>query len=209
MKSSSCMSFIRRHISFMKKNEVFTTGDCLVYGKRSNVDNALFQCVRSGLIVRLARGVFTRRSCDIYYPSAIEMAKIKALRFGKELLIHGADVAARFKMQPHGNCEPTFYVDGSTSRFIYRGTVIHLKKACKKRMHMPDDRAGLAIRALWHKGKKYVAQHGIHAVASLWDMRVEKDKIYRAKAWMPAWLGDHFLTSQYMGRFGPDKCVAF
>jgi hypothetical protein len=192
----------------MKEGQIFTTRDCLIYGKRSNVDNTLFRLVRLGVIKRLTRGVFTRRTSNIAYPSTFEMATIKAQAFGKKLLSHGADTAAKYKLLPKANEEPTFYVDGSSSRFSYRGQYINLKKASKKCMHMPDDHAGLAIRALWHIGKDQVLQQGVTKLGCLWDTRAEKEKIYRAKAWMPSWLGDHFLSNQYVGPFGPGKTIA-
>ena len=182
MSKNSCLSFIRRHISNMKDGQIFTTRDCLIYGKRSNVDHALFKCVRSGIIVRLTRGVFTRFTSDLQLPSFFEIATIKAKAFGKEILTHGADTAAKYQMIAKGNEEPTFYVDGSSSCFLYHGSYIHLKKASKKRMHMPDDKAGLAIRALWHMGKEKMFQHFIDKVAILWNTRAERDKIYRGKA---------------------------
>jgi hypothetical protein len=207
MSKNSCLSFIRRHISFMKEGQIFTTRDCLIYGKRSNVDTALFKCVRAGFIKRLTRGVFTRWTGKSTYPSAMEMAKIKAKAFGKELLIHGADTAAKYNLIAKANKNPTFFVDGSTSRFLYRGTYVYLKKACKKRMHMPDDKAGLAIRALWHLGDRK-PQKAIKKLECLLNTRAEKEKIYKGKAWMPAWLGDHFLTEQYVGPFGFGKTIA-
>jgi hypothetical protein len=208
MSRKSCLSFIRRHISNMKDGQIFTTRDCLIYGKRSNVDNALFKMVRECVIIRLTSGVFTRWTSNFTYPSALELAIIKARAFGKQLLTHGADTAAKCKMIAKGNKEPTFYVDGSSSRFRYRRTYVYLKKASKKRLYMPDDNTGLAIRGLWHAGREKIWLDGVHKVAHLLNTRAEMEKVYRGKAWMPAWLGDHFLTAQYVGPFGPGKSIA-
>jgi hypothetical protein len=207
MAINSCLTFIRRHISFLKKDEIFTTRDCLVYGKRSSVDNALCALVNAGTIKRITRGVFVRPSKDFVWPSAEEVAIIKASAFGKKLLIHGADTASKHGLLPQGNEMPTYYVDGSSSRFRYRGQYINLRKASRKRMQLADDNAGLAIRALWHLGEQNVGRKEILQVAFLWNTRVEREKIYRGKAWMPAWLGDFFLTNEYMGPFGPGRSI--
>jgi len=203
MSKQSCLSFIRRHISRLKEGQIFTTRDCLIYGKRSNVDNALFRCVRGGVIIRIARGVFVRRTSNFTPPSPLEIAIIKARSFGKELLTHGADTCAKYKLIPSGNDQPTYYVDGCTSRFFYQGNYINFRRASKKRMRLLDDRAGLAIRALWHIGKKTIQQIHIDKLDRLWNIRVEKEKIFTGKAWMPSWLGDRFLTTQYVGPYGP------
>jgi hypothetical protein len=208
MSQSDCLSYICRHISKLKPGQIFTTRDCLMYGKRSEVDNSLFKLVKQTNIIRLTNGVFARWTSNFQRPTFIEIAKIKAKAFGKQLLIHGADTAAKYSLVSSGNAKPTFYIDGSSSRFRYGDTYVHLKKACKKKMHMPDDKAGLAIRALWHIGERKLMPSLIRKVAPLWDTRAERDKIYRGKAWMPAWLGDKFLTNQYVGPYAPAPITA-
>ena len=105
-------------------------------------------------------------------------------------------------MIPKGNEDPTYFVDGSSSAFLYRGQYIYLKKACQKRMQMPDDNAGLALRAIWHLGKDKANESTIQKIARLWGPRVELEKIYRGKAWMTGWIGDLFMTDRYFGPFG-------
>jgi len=198
MKSLSCLSFIMRHIANLKDGEIFTTRDCLKYGLRANVDYALYRAVKKQIIVRLARGVFTRNTKNYPKPSHFEMAIIKARAFGKVILKHGKDTAARLDIEADGNPEPTYYVDGSSSRFFYQKTYINLKKACKKRMHIPDDRVGLALRALWHKGKEWVRFNGVDFVFSSWSTRADKEKIHANKAWIPSWLADYFENDVYL-----------
>ena len=94
MKDTSCLSYIRRHVSNLLDGQIFTTRDCLKYGTRQNVDNALYRCVKERWIIRISRGVFTRYSSKFEFPSFAEIARIKAEAFGKKLLAHGADLAA-------------------------------------------------------------------------------------------------------------------
>ena len=196
----SCRSFIQRYISTLPEGQVFTTRDCLVYGTRATVDKALQRFVRLEQIIRLARGVFVRNIGNIKIPTMLEMAIIKAKAFGKELRIHGMDTASIHKLVEAGNQEPTYYVDGSTSSFAYQGRQIHLKKASKKRMMMSDSNAGRAIRALWAIGRKAIRWSHLDKISHLWHSNnEEKQKIYLAKAWMPAWLGDFFPPTRYLG----------
>jgi hypothetical protein len=156
----------------------------------------------------LARGVFTRRTNNFVFPSAFEIAMAKAQAFAKRLLIHGVDIAAKHKLIPAGNPEHTYYVDGSTSRFKYLKEYINLRKLSRKMMQLSDDPAGLTIRALCSLGRRGIKQDQIDKLDSLWNTRVEREKIYRGKAWMPAWLGDRFPTEFYYGPFGPAQSVA-
>jgi hypothetical protein len=128
------------------------------------------------------------------------MAQIKAKAFGKELRIHGKDTAAQQGLTPEANEETTFFVDGSSSSFVYRRRRIHLKKCSKKMMTMQDSKAGLAIRALRCVGIKAFDYSFIEKIAHFWHSNnQEKEKIYRSKPWMPAWLGDFFPPYTYLG----------
>ncbi len=58
----SCPSFVRRFISTLPANQVFTTRECLNLGTRACVDKALQKLVKTGFILRqLTGGVFVRR----------------------------------------------------------------------------------------------------------------------------------------------------
>jgi len=198
-----CASYIHRFISMLDDGQVFTTRDCLIFGTRDCVDKALQKLVKANFITRLARGVFARFSGAKNLPSFREIAIIKARAFGKELRVHGLDTAANNNLIKAGNEQPTYYVDGSSSSFVYfdKGR-IHLKKASKKRVKMTDSKAGLAIRALWVIGKKEITHEHISKISHYWhSSREEMQKILLSKAWMPAWLGDKF---QPTAAYGPD-----
>jgi hypothetical protein len=196
----SCPSYVRRFVSTLSEGQVFTTRDCLILGKRANVDKALQKLVKTKAIVRLARGVFIRCIGTIKLPSMHEMAKIKAKAFGKNLRIHGKDTAAMQGLMPDENEEHTFYVDGSTSSFQYRGCKINLKRCSRKRMTIEDTRAGLAIRALWAVGRRNVNYSLVEKISHFWHSNnIEKQAIYHSKAWMPSWLGDFFPPTTYLG----------
>ncbi len=196
----SCPSYINRFISLLPDGQVFTTRECLNLGVRASVDKALQKFVKTGFIVRLTRGVFVRSFGLTKLPTILEIATIKAKSFGKDLRIHGQDTAAEHKLTPQGNQEHTYYVDGSTSSFWYRGRRILMKKCSRKSMRMEDSNAGLAIRALWSMRKENVDLLLINKISRLWQSsREEKQKIMLSKAWMPAWLGDFFPPGSYLG----------
>ncbi len=71
-------TFIRRHIFQLPAGQLFATRHLLAYGSRAAVDQALYRLVRSGVIVRLARGVFVRQEAGAGLPSALQVAAVKA-----------------------------------------------------------------------------------------------------------------------------------
>jgi len=201
MRDKSCLSYVRRHISNLVDGQIFTTRDCLKYGTRQNVDNALYKCVKDGLIIRIVPGVFTRRSSNFEFPSYLEIARIKACAFGKKLLDHGADLAAKLRLPTIANQDPVFYVNGSSSKFQYRGVTIFLTKASNKRMRLRDDNVGQALRALWHAGKDVVTNRLIDKAVTFITFRANKEKVILNKAWLPSWLADHFQVNHYIGPY--------
>ncbi|MBS2010925.1 MAG: hypothetical protein JST01_27990 [Cyanobacteria bacterium SZAS TMP-1] len=203
MNTSIWVRNLRRHINCMLPGQIFTTREMLIYGPRSVVDHFLYRNVRDGLLVRLARGVFTRNIGVVRFPSPAEIAEIKARAFGKELRKHGADSGAQLGLVNAGNAHPTFYVDGSSSSFRYGSRTITLKRAARKRMRLADDRAGLFIRALWYCGRKNVNADLVEKLMGSWGHWTERKTIYSSKAWMPSWLGDLFLTERNFGPFSP------
>jgi len=75
-------SDIRRHIFGLPARQPFSTRDCLVYGKRSAVDQELYRLVKNGEIRRLARGLFVRDQKIEF--SVFEIANLKAQAFGRK-----------------------------------------------------------------------------------------------------------------------------
>jgi hypothetical protein len=130
-------------------------------------------------------------------PSPLNVARVKARGFGKNLVEHGADLAQENGFITQGNEQPTFYVNGGNSSFRYGPVVVKMKSSSNKRMQMKDTPTGQAVRALWHLGidgcntdlvEKAVARAGTK------DIRRE---LVLSKAWMPAWLANFFPTTGY------------
>jgi hypothetical protein len=193
----SCTANINRHIHLTPIGLMFTTRDCLKYGARSAVDKALKRCVDNGLIVRLTSGVFMRMDGKTPMPSALNLAKVKAKAFGKNLVEHGADLAHEQGFILKGNQQPTFHVNGGNSSFRYGAFRIRLRSSSNKRMQMKDTPTGQAVRALWHLGSDICGiQHVEKAVIRINRPDVRRELVL-SKAWMPAWLAEFFPTEGY------------
>ncbi|HEY9712363.1 MAG TPA: hypothetical protein V6C72_02770, partial [Chroococcales cyanobacterium] len=65
-----------RKIQNARPDELMTTRDFLIYESRNNVDQFLFHCVRKRILVRWARGVFSKD--PMQPPSIRKLAEVKA-----------------------------------------------------------------------------------------------------------------------------------
>jgi len=186
------ITFIRRFIFMLEKGRLFTTRDCLNFGKRASVDQALCRLVRDGTIVRLARGVFRRNDWNLPHAGAFDVALAKARAFGKTIACHGADLACDLGLVDEGNHEPTFAVDKGSSSFRFGGTVIHLREACLRKMQGGDSKVGQVVRALWYIGRSFCTLELVMKACSRLG-RIERKELVSTIARMPAWLGDRFV----------------
>lgn len=191
-----CTGFIRRFVFNLPLDKIFTTRDCLKFGLRKAVDAALRRLVEDGIIIRLARGVFIREGSDLQAVGAWDVARAKATSFGKEITRHGARLANELGLKRASYSSVQYYVSGghsSSFRFIDKGIVIYLKGVSARRMKIADSKAGKAIKALWHLGKKrFTPQLLQKAKAGL--RRTDQDELRECIRWMPAWLADRIVT---------------
>ena len=192
-----CTIFIRRHISGLGQGQIFTTRDCLLYGSRAAVDQALSRLVRSGSILRLARGVFMRADANAPRPSVLSIATAKAQAFGKLITSHGAHLAEEFGLPVYANPDTTFIISGSSSSFRADDTVIRLKGSCLRRIRCGETLAGRITRALWYLGKTDCTPSAVAATLKLCG-RTDRQELRRATKWLPAWLSHYFVRRQYL-----------
>lgn len=97
---------VRKQVMSFPQDCIFTTGQLLSCGKRNALDIELCRLVKRGQIRRVAQGVFVTITSAI--PTAMEIAKAKAERFGKRLLENHNQAAERHRV---------FYTDGSCGSF--------------------------------------------------------------------------------------------
>jgi hypothetical protein len=196
----AAMNFVRRFIFNLPEGETFTTRDCLNFGLRSAVDRALSRLVRSGIIRRLARGVFAFDPEGLRQYSDFEIAKLKAEAFGRKIAKHPSAIAGELKIdtedarqQPQD--QAIFSTDGHTSKFRVGDRTIHLKRSSTRKMRLANTKAGHAVRALWHLGKRAVS--GETVIQALLNFnRLDRLDLKRSTRWIPSWLCDKFTHSR-------------
>jgi len=184
-------SNIRRHIFRLPKGRPFTTRDLLGYGSRSAVDHALFRLVKSGMIVRLARGVFVMVDAMSQIPTVLEVARVKARSFGKQIAVHGADAAHALGLPVPANGQTTYATDGCSSSFRYGNVVIHFKRVSHRKFLLGDGRSGLLLRALWHLGPNVCNRNTVKEAGSNL-MRTDRRELRELICLIPDWISRCF-----------------
>ena len=124
-------SLMRHFISGIKPGKLFTTRDCLPLGNRAAIDQALCRLVKRNVLVRLARGVFTRSSTEPK-PSLQEIVKLKAKSFGRRIAAHGSTLAYNLGLteQKLPDDKVVFATDSSSSKFKCGDITVYFKKTC-------------------------------------------------------------------------------
>ena len=187
----SATSFIRRMIYSMAEGGTFTTRDCLNYGGRAAVDQALSRAVKGGLIRRLARGVFAKDPDGRIEFKPIEIATLKAKSFGHAISRHGSTIAAELGLKVSDSAEPTFAFDGRSSSFRVGDVRIQLKGTASRKLQLNESKTGKTLCALWHMGKREVDPYVIQR-AAMYFMRSDREEMLDYMRWIPSWLCDSF-----------------
>jgi hypothetical protein len=187
----SATSFIRRMIYSLPEGGAFTTRDCLNYGRRAAVDQAISRSVKKGLIRLLARGVFVKDPYHEHKFTLIEIAMLKAKSFGHRITKHASTIASELGLKAEASRECIFASDGRTSKFRVGDKLIYLKEACPRKMKLHETKTERTLRALWGMGRRevnpYVIQH-----AARHFMREDREEILNHMRWIPSWLCDSF-----------------
>ncbi len=182
----TCMSLIRKLVSSLKPGEIFTTRECMVYGGRSAVDNSLYKLVKSGVIERLARGVFVSVAKRKASYTSEEIAAVKARSFGRKTFDHGSSLAS-MRQLPVDELKNYFALTRSSTSFFTTNGRIRMRIASGRKEHLAHTTPGDIIRALWHLGNGVCTLNLVKQVVTLWNKN-EVSAILREASWMPYWL---------------------
>lgn len=198
----STPSYIRRHINNLPDDKAFSIRDFLIYGPRYTVDQVFHRLVVEGRIIRLARGVYMKETAR-RMPSLAEIIEVKVASFNRKIVIHGSKAASKLTEKGRNEQTLVFASNGATSSFRVGNLVVHLVRASARKMQSGDSPTGLAIRALWHFGKRVC---NVEVAAKMvWEFQQNDRKELRLSApLMPQWLRDCFARFARMDCFGRD-----
>lgn len=200
-------SLIRRHVYNLEEDTLFSIRALLSYGPRSAVDRAVGRLVSSGVLERIARGVYIKPSGQYVRFTNAEIANAKARAFAKHTFTHGKTVAIELGLMSPDPSQANstdnsrenankLAVVGSTSSFWSVNGRIHLHSTCPKTVALAEHPIGLIIRALIALGPKRCTFQVIQQVKQSLT-RLELAMLIGASRWMPAWLSDKACHNYY------------
>ncbi|MFA7341331.1 MAG: hypothetical protein WC028_31405 [Candidatus Obscuribacterales bacterium] len=196
---STCISKIRKHVASLSPGALFSTQDCVQYGSRSAVDQAIGLLIKLNIIDRIVRGVFVEVDSRKYEYSAEEVATVKTRAFGNAIVHPGLtcarelgvddDFAAAPENSRQGEDSHVFLTSGHSTRFRFGEGYIFLRKCNGRKIQLSDSHVGKTIRALWYRQQSALTVETIYTQISSFDRSDFIELVSKARL-MPAWLRD-------------------
>jgi hypothetical protein len=189
MSSSSVTALISKRISDIPSGKPFLTKDFLDLGDRAAVDKALGRMVDKGLLVRLARGIYTKPKSGVYVkqvkPSLEAVAKAVAESNDSGIAYDGAKALQLLGLTTQEPVQPIFITNGPSRNFKYGNFQIQLKH--KRRMPAGlNGRAALAYSAFLYLGKGQATSEMLSGVLTRFSPE-ELQSLMDAQKNMPSW----------------------
>lgn len=185
---------VKKRVLATPRGRPFTNTRYLSLGSRSAVDKALSRLVESGVIRRIAPGVFVRPKESPYVgqvmPEVGRVVEAIAKGNGETVQVHGAEAARQFRLTTQAPTQPTYYTNG-TSREVRVGNLpirfVHTSN--RHKLQHAGKKPGVALSALWYLGKENVNADVIEEVrAGLSPAEFETLQ----HAHMPGWMANAF-----------------
>ncbi|MHB2080407.1 DUF6088 family protein [Pseudomonas asiatica] len=181
---------ILRRIKRMPKGKPFVGAVFARAGSRTSVDKALSQMVFSGLLERVARGVYMRPKYSRYTGRRIRANPLTVLEAvakarGETIQIHGAEAARRLGLSTQMQVLPTYYTSGSTREIKIGNAVVRLRHVSRLRLQQAGTQVGVVLTALFYLGKGGLTELELSKIAN--SLSVEEfNKLMACD--MPDWM---------------------
>ncbi len=184
---------LRKYIQRIPYGKPFSNVALRQYVSTDNARQILSRMVKSGEIVRVARGIFVRPKKVAYLgktlPSAEKITKMIARSSNETIAIHGAEAARRLRLTTQTPMQPTFYTTGNTRHIKLSNLTITLKHISPKKLVAPGTIAGTVISALWYLGKDNVTPATINTIRK--QLTIEQfNTVLDTIDHMPAWMAN-------------------
>lgn len=190
---------IRQHIERLPLGEPFTPAALLAYGARATVDQTLSRLVKSGVITRVARGVFVRPEMSRFVgrvmPDPMAVAETLARTTGATLQMHGAEAARRLQLTTQVPTQPVFSTSGPSRRIRVGALEIRLQHVSQRKLALAGRPAGMALAAMWYLGQKALTPALIEKIRCQLPA-AEFEALTAATGTMPAWMSDAVFRHQ-------------
>jgi hypothetical protein len=168
----SAFQVIRNAITSQPQGTVFCNADLLWAGTRAAVDQALSRLMKDGVIVRVARGLYTASGQCVDVQA---VASAIARKTGELVGIVPTEGAGDVLVVPTVGLSRTLKAAGQTVRF---------QRMSQRKVQLASSIKGRVLLALWAQGKKKLTTLEIQRTTGDWA----EGEIDSYAALIPAWL---------------------
>ncbi|MHB1947365.1 MAG: AbiEi antitoxin N-terminal domain-containing protein [Gammaproteobacteria bacterium] len=187
---------IQHYIQKTPRGKPFTTSTLMKFGARTAVDQAISRLTAAGKVIRLTRGVYVRpeenRFVGQVLPEPFKVAEAIAKKTNEQIQVSGAEAARQLGLSTQVPAQPIFLTTGQSRKFNLGGLEVTLKHVSRKKIPLPESKAGLAILALWYLGKNLISKETIKKIENRLTSQ-EFEKFTSSTEYMPAWMSDVVL----------------
>jgi hypothetical protein len=182
---------VQQYVQKTPRGQPFTTSALMGFGARAAVDQALSRLTATGKVVRLTRGVYVRpeenRFVGQVLPEPFKVAEVIAKKTNEQIQVSGAEAARQLGLSTQVPAQPIFLTTGQSRKFNLGGLEVTLKHVSRKKIPLPESKAGLAILALWYLGKNIISNEAINKIENRLTPQEFKN-FTSSTEYMPAWM---------------------
>lgn len=174
----------------------FTPKGFLDLGTRASVDMALTRLVQSGVIRRIARGLYDypklHDRLGALTPDTDAIVQAVAMQSGDKVFASGAQSANRLGISTQVPAKASYVTDGVSRVKKVAGRTITLKRSRAPILDDASAGANAVLQMLAHIGKANIDDTLLHRLAIQLDDRDLK-ALKKAQPLMPGWMSDAVL----------------
>ncbi len=189
---TSIESNIREHIARLRGGSVFYPSDFEEYGSSEAVRIALFRLAETGIIKRLAHGIYAKPYKSKYigdvYPGAEEIAKAIAKRDKARLLPTGIAAQNKLGLSTQVPMNFVYYTDGPARTVKLEHATITFRKASPKKMALRGKISKLVVMALTDIGQDNLTEKEENKILNVLQNEKPEDLKHDIKM-APRWIG--------------------
>lgn len=192
--SPSTHGKIEKSIKKKGRGKIIFANDFSALGTNVAIRHALSRLCRSGLIIRLAEGIYlypkvdTQLGLGVLYPSIDTIAKSIAKKDKARIAPTGIYALNRLGLSTQVPANVVYLTDGSPRKInIGKGKGIVFKRTAPKNLAFKNDMAMLIVFALKEIGEGNLTQEHLDRLKFILT-RVPQDDILQDVGLLPAWI---------------------
>ena len=188
---------ILEKVKSLSEGEPFKTSLFFEIAPYASIRKALSSLVKSGYLMRAARGIYLRPKMNRFVgsipPTSEKIVELKSE--GETIGITGAEAVQKLGLSTQVVLKEMFLTSGRSRKIrLENGREIVLFHTAPRKLTLTGRPAGVALTALWYLGKKGVTAETIQQIRKRLPPE-EFEALKREFPLMPAWMRKKLLNS--------------